>query len=78
VSIRQFICLCGCFLAFLFNSSNLTFFSNKQNSPLLDDGYVGVMCATTLSLEKSGCFVLCGIGRKFFLQQLHASDDVRE
>jgi len=25
---------------------------------------MGVMCATTLSLEKSGCFVLCGLGAK--------------
>lgn len=35
-----------------------------ENCSSLDDGYMGVMCATTLSLEKSGCFVLCGLGSK--------------
>ena len=28
-----------------------------------DDCYVGIMCATSLSLEKSGCFVLCETGK---------------
>ena len=41
--------------------------SNFLCAPMQDDGYMGVMCATTLSLEKSGCFVLCGLGSKLGL-----------
>ncbi len=38
--------------------------TGPENSAQLDDGYMGIVCATTLSLEKSGCFVLCGLGGK--------------
>ena len=38
----------------------------------LDDGYMGVMCATSLSLEKSGCFVLCGNGDDETATSVHA------
>lgn len=48
--------------------------SGGESGAAHDDGYMGVMCATSLSLEKSGCFVLCGNGDNQTVTNVHAEE----